>query len=70
MEFAYTHEDGWTPGDGDTLYAITDTRTGRTFVRPGHEFRGIGPEATIRVATRAEAEMHWQNPLHKGWKVA
>ena len=30
-----------------------------------------GPEATVRgVATRAEAEEHWQNPLHGGWKVA
>lgn len=29
-----------------------------------------GPEADVRVATRTEAEEHWQNPLHAGWKVA
>jgi hypothetical protein len=30
----------------------------------------VGPEVDVRVATRAEAEEHWQDPLHAGWKVA
>jgi hypothetical protein len=29
-----------------------------------------GPQATLRIATRDEAEEHWQRPLHAGWKVA
>jgi hypothetical protein len=29
-----------------------------------------GPEATVRVATRGEAEELWQRPLHPGWTVA
>lgn len=66
----------WTGGDSNTLYAFTDKLTGRVVVRPGGGsatrslMRGIGPEAEVRVATRAEAEEKWQNPLHGGWKVA
>src|SRR6185503_7282506 len=26
-------------------------------------------QVTVRVATRAEAEEHWQHPLHPGWTV-
>lgn len=62
----------WTGGDSYTLYAVTDKRTGKTFVRPGDKrhFMGVDPEATVRIATKAEAEEHWQTPLHSGWKVA
>lgn len=66
----------WTGGDKDTLYAFTDKATGKTFVRPGGGTKasslmnGIGPEATVRVATKSEAEEHWQAPLHSGWKTA
>lgn len=62
----------WTGGDSMTLYAFTSKVTGKTFVRPGHkhDMRTIGPDAEVRVATKAEAEELWQNPLHSGWKVA
>jgi hypothetical protein len=53
-----------------SLYAITDRRTGAILVRPGGQFGGVGPEVLIRLATRAEAEEHWQNPLSPGWRVA
>lgn len=59
-------------GDNRTLYAFTDKRTGSVGVFPGGG-RGKkllmhwGPEAKVRVATRAEAEKHWQKPLHRGW---
>lgn len=29
-----------------------------------------GPTADVRLATRSEAESHWQSPLHAGWKVS
>lgn len=61
---------GWTGGNDRTLYAFTDTRTGRVVVRPVYDTRGIGPAATVRVATRTEALEQWQNPLHPGWTVA
>lgn len=66
----------WSGGDKNTLYAFTDKNTGKTFVRPGGGSRassmmnGIGPEAEVRVATKDEAEAHWQNPLHSGWKTS
>lgn len=70
----------WTGGDSHTLYTFTDTHggTGEKFkvVRPGGGSRassymkGIGPNAEVRVATKAEAEQHWQSPLHSGWKIA
>lgn len=65
----YSESNGWTGGDSRTLYTITDTRTGTVVVRPGDSMNGIGPAVDIRVATRAEAEEHWQCPLHSGWKV-
>jgi len=72
---SYDEQHGWMGGDSKTLYAFTDKRTGKVTVRPGGG-RGkpglhhIGPEASVRVATRAEAEAHWQDPLHPGWVVA
>lgn len=67
----------WTGGDSKTLYAFTDinTATGKPFVvvNPGkypEAMRQVGPEAKARVATKAEAEEYWQNPLHSGWKTA
>lgn len=61
---------GWTGGDTRTLYAFTDKRTGRVVVYPGGSVsRGVGPEMTVRVATRAEAQQRWQDPLNPGWKV-
>lgn len=67
----YTEQRGWFGGDSRTLYAYTDRRTGKVEVYPGEwPPQGWGPEANVRVATRAEAEEHWQNPLHAGWKVA
>lgn len=60
---------GWVGLDGRTLYAFTDKRTSSVVVRPGNQTGGIGPEVDVRVATRAEAEKHWQSPLHAGWKT-
>jgi hypothetical protein len=66
----------WSGGDKNTLYAFTDTATGKTVVRPGGGskasslMKGIGPEASVRVATKEEAEASWQAPLHDGWKVS
>lgn len=65
----YTEARGWAGGDPRRLYAITDRRTGRMIVRPVETMNGIGPEVIIRPATKQEAETHWQNPLHSGWKV-
>lgn len=59
----------WTGWETNTLYAIVDPLIGKTLVRPGFDMRGIGPNVTVRVATRAEAEELWQSPLHPGWKV-
>ena len=72
----YTERQGWIGGDSRTLYAFTDRRTGKVGVYPGGGgstkklLMRVGPEADVRVATRAEAEEHWQSPLHVGWKVA
>ena len=65
----YDKRKGWTGGDDRALYAITDTHTGRLSVLPAFGMRGIGPTATVRLATRTEAEEHWQAPLTPGWKV-
>ncbi len=65
----YSARHGWRGADTRTLYTITDTLTGRMIVRPGGELRGIGEDAQIRIATRSEAEEHWQRPLHAGWTV-
>lgn len=66
---------GWTGGDSKALYAFTDKRTGRVKVAPGTgdgfvQWQVGGPEQTVRLATRAEAQRLWQKPLHKGWKVS
>ena len=60
----------WTGGDSRTLYAFTDPAAGRVWVVPGGYPMLYGPQATTRVATRAEAEEHWQRPLHMGWRIA
>ena len=60
----------WRGGDSRTLYAFTSVRTRRTWVVPGGTEMYWGPEATVRVATRAEAEELWQRPLHPGWQFA
>lgn len=60
----------WSGGDSRTLYAFTSLATGRTWVVPGGYDMNWGPEVTVRVATRAEAEELWQRPLHPGWSVA
>lgn len=72
----YDERRGWTGGDSRTLYAFTDRRTGSVDVHPGGGGAGkkllmhSGPELTVRVASRSEAEELWQRPLHVGWKVA
>jgi hypothetical protein len=66
----YTKAHTWIGGDPSTLYAVIDKRTGRTIVRPPDQMGGVGPDVDVRVATRAEAEEHWQRPLHAGWRVA
>lgn len=68
--FTYNAKRGWTGLMGTALYAIIDKRTGALQVRPGDYMTGIGPEVDIRVATRGEAETHWQSPLSPGWIVA
>jgi len=60
----------WVGGDGRTLYTFTSTATGRAWVVPGGYRMYWGPDATVRVATRDEAEAMWQRPLHPGWTVA
>lgn len=65
----YSETRGWHGGAKNTLYAIEDRRTGGVVVRPREQMRGIGPEVAIRLATRSEAERHWQRPLHSGWKI-
>lgn len=62
----------WRGGDSRTLYAFIDPDTGQTEVAPGQSqmLRLYGPGATVRVATRDEAEEHWQRPLDPGWTVA
>jgi len=66
----YSERRGWTGGDAKALYAITDKRTGRLSVLPVWGMRGVGPVATVRVATLEQAEAHWQAPLNANWKVA
>ncbi len=65
----YTPKSGWKGGDTKRLYAFVDKYTHQIIVRPGGKNVGIGPEVKVRPATRAEAEKHWQSPLHDGWKV-
>jgi len=65
----YSERHGWRGGDKDTLYAITDKRTGNVMVRPVRDMHAVGPDVDVRVATRDEAEQHWQRPLNSGWKV-
>ena len=65
----YSAAKGWHGGAKNVLYAIMDERTGRTIVRPRESMRGVGPAVAVSVATRAQAEQHWQKPLHGGWKV-
>ena len=65
---------GWKGGDSRRLYAFVDNLTGRVTVHHGnaglrHSSVPVGPNATVRPATRLEAEQHWQSPLHAGWKV-
>jgi len=66
----YTERHGWRGGNCRALYAFVPTLAGSIVVRPGDDFRGIGPTCTVRLATHAEALAHWQNPLHAGWIVA
>ncbi len=62
---------GWIGGDSRTLYLWTDTRTGKSVVRPVKQFHG-GDANKVRIATRSEAERHedeggWP---HAGWTTA
>ena len=66
----YDARKGWKGGDSRTLYTFTDPATGRLVVRPGGFEMPFGPQALVRVATRDEAEQHWQRPLHAGWTTA
>lgn len=64
----------WMNGHPSTLYTFVDRQTRQFIVRPGERGRhtigpAIGPECDVRVATRAEAEEKWQNPLNPGWTV-
>jgi hypothetical protein len=66
---------GWTGGDTRTLYRFDGGDDGEKAwwrVSPGQGTRGVivhGPNTRVRVATKAEAEEKWQNPLHAGWTV-
>ena len=60
----------WVGGDSRTLYAFTGRVTGQTAVYPGGYRFPFGPEVDVRMATRAEAERLWQDPLHSGWRTA
>jgi len=62
---------GWVGGNSKTLYTFTDNITDSIAVAPGgYPHVHVGPNAEVRMATRAEAEMLWQSPLQAGWKVA
>lgn len=66
----WSNKRGWEGGDSHRLYAFIDNLTGGVVVRPGgRSINGVGPNATVRPATRLEGEEHWQKPLHSGWKV-
>ncbi len=60
---------GWQGAEARRIYIIVDRRTGSLTARPGDALAGIGPDVVIRPASHREAEAHWQNPLHPGWKV-
>ena len=73
----WTDKHGWKGGDSHRLFTFTDKLTGHMTVHPGNSGLRppylripVGPNATVRSATRAEAEALWQSPLHAGWKVA
>ena len=60
----------WQGGDARTLYAFVDQRASTFRVEHGGaEYYHVGPNCTVRVATRAEAEEYWQSPLSPGWTV-
>lgn len=62
----YNERCGWHGFEDRALYHVTDKRTGKSHVRNCYEFRGVGPEVTIRLATAAEArEAGWPD----GWIV-
>jgi hypothetical protein len=67
---SYNPKGYWVGGSSRTLYLLTDKRTENGVVRPGGQLDGIGPEVTVRVATRQEAEAGWQSPLSAGWVTA
>jgi hypothetical protein len=66
---------GWTGGDKHTLYRYDgggNSEVAWWRVVPGQGTVGVishGPGTRVRVATKAEAEEKWQNPLHAGWTV-
>lgn len=71
----YNSRRGWTGGNSRVLYLFRDKLTGKKIVRPGGGPRkkllgAPGSNATVRVATRGEAEQYWQKPLHAGWNYA
>lgn len=70
----------WVGGDKRTLYAFPITwpdGSERVVVAPGAGTRGKagiikgvgGGTRKPRIATYAEAEEHWQKPLHAAWNV-
>lgn len=65
----YSERKGWHGGDKHAIYAFVDKRTHNVRACPVYAAGGVGPEVTVRMATRAEAEEQWQRPLHAGWKV-
>lgn len=66
----YSEARGWHGGDDRALYAFVGRATGAIIVAPIYCGRYVGPDCDVRLATRSEAEKHWQMPLHGGWKVA
>jgi len=67
---------GWVGGDKRTLYTFSSPSGSWWRVAPGNGGEGgakqvivHGPDTIVRVATKAEAEEKWQNPLHGGWNV-
>jgi hypothetical protein len=64
----YSEKRGWFGGSKHTLYTFRDNLTGSITVSPMPNY-SIGPNVSVRVSTRAEAEAQWQNPLHPGWNT-
>jgi hypothetical protein len=70
----WSEKRGWHGGDRRTLYLFSLPRPDGVIasnVYPGDRLpEAADHRSSVRVATRAEAEEMYQDPLHVGWNVA